>query len=41
MPYDDKTMEDPERDRWQDKKVNRRDAVRMVAEKRTPALRWW
>ena len=27
MPYDDKTIEDPERDRWQDKKVNRRDAV--------------
>ena len=41
MPYDDKTIEDPERDRWQDKKVDRRDAVGMVAEKRAPALRWW
>ena len=41
MPYDDKTIEDPERDRWQDKKVDRRDAVGMVAQKRAPALRWW
>ncbi len=41
MPYDDKTIEDLERDRWQDKKVDRRDAVGMVAEKRSPALRWW
>ena len=28
MPYDDKTIEDPERDRWKDKKVDRRDARR-------------
>ena len=41
MPYDDKTIEDPERNRWKDKKVDRRDAVGMVAEKRAPALRWW
>ena len=41
MPYDDKTIEDLERDRWQDKKVDRRDAVGMVAQKRAPALRWW
>src|SRR5450759_2004246 len=41
MPYDDKTIEDPERDRWKDKKVNRRDAVGMVAQKRAPALRRW
>jgi len=41
MPYDDKTIEDLERDRWQDKKVNRRDAVGMVAQKRAPALRRW
>ena len=41
MPYDDKTIEDPERDRWQDEKVDRRDAVGMVAQKRAPALRWW
>src|SRR5450830_930781 len=40
MPYDDKTIEDPERDRWNDKKVDRRNAVGMVTEKRTPALRW-
>src|SRR5471032_2165293 len=41
MPYDDKTIEDPERDRWKDKKVDRRDAVGMVAQKRAPALGWW
>src|ERR1017187_9511446 len=41
MPYDDKTIEDPERDRWKDKKVDRRDAIGMVAQKRAPALRWW
>src|ERR1039458_8265347 len=31
---------DPERDRWKDKKVDRRDAVGMVVQKRAPALRW-
>ena len=41
MPYDDKTIENPECDRWKDKKVDRRDAVGMVAQKRAPALRWW
>jgi hypothetical protein len=41
MPYDDKTIEDSERDRWQDEKVNRRDAVGMVAQKRAPPLRRW
>ena len=41
MAYDDKTIEDLERDRWQDKEVDRRDAVGMVAEKRPPALRRW
>jgi hypothetical protein len=41
MPYDDKTIEDPERDRWKDKKVDCCDAVGMVAQKRVPALRWW
>src|ERR1035438_7186457 len=41
MPYDDKTIEDPECDRWKDKKVDRRDAVGMVAQKRAPALRRW
>ena len=39
MPHDDKTIEDPERDRRDDKKVDRRDAVGMIAEKRPPALR--
>ena len=34
VSYDDKTIEDPERDRWNDKKVDRRNAVDMVAEKR-------
>src|ERR1039457_6513169 len=41
MRYDDKTIENPERDRCKDKKVDRRDAVGMVAQKRAPALRWW
>src|SRR5450631_1139328 len=41
MSYDDKAIEDPECDRWKDKKVDRRDAVGMVAQKRAPALRWW
>jgi hypothetical protein len=35
LPYDDKTIKNPERDRWQDKKVDRRDAVGMVVEKRS------
>jgi hypothetical protein len=34
-----KTIENPERKRWQDKKVDRCDAIGMVAEKRSPALR--
>ena len=41
VSYDDKTIEDPKRDRWKDKKVDRCDAVGMVAQKRAPALRWW
>src|SRR5471032_1592133 len=41
MSYDNKTIEDPERDRWKGKKVDRCDAVGMVAQKRAPALRWW
>src|ERR1019366_2635369 len=39
MLYDDKTIEDSKRDRWKDKKVDRCDAVSMVAQKRPPALR--
>ena len=39
MAQDDKTIENLERDRWQDKEVDRRDTVGMVAEKRPPALR--
>ena len=41
MPYDDKTIEDPERDRWKHKKVDCCDAVSMIAQKCAPALRWW
>jgi hypothetical protein len=41
MPYDDKTIEDLERDRWKDKKVDCRNTVGMVAQKRAPALRRW
>ena len=39
MPKDDKTIEDLERDRRQNKKVARRDAVDMDVQKRSPALR--
>jgi len=41
VSYDNKTIENLERDRRQDKKVDRRDTVGMVAEKRPPALRRW
>src|ERR1039458_7237833 len=41
MPYDDKTIEDPERDRWKHKKIDRRNAIRMIVQKRPPALRRW
>jgi len=41
VTQDDKTIEDLERDRRQDKKVDRRDAAGVVREKRPPALRWW
>ena len=41
MPYDDKTIKHPERDRWKDKKVDRRNAIRMIVQKRPPALRRW
>jgi len=39
MPYDDKTKKDLERDRRQNKEVDRRDAVDVVVQKRPPALR--
>src|SRR3990170_5201707 len=41
VSYDNKTIENVERDRRQDKEVDRRDTVGMVAEKRPPALRRW
>ena len=41
VSYDNKTIENLESDCWQDKKVDRGDAVAMVAEKRPPALRRW
>jgi hypothetical protein len=41
VPYDNETIENLESDCWQDKKVDRGDAVGMVAEKRPPALRRW
>src|SRR6201993_4219098 len=37
----DKTIQNFERDRRQDKEVDRRDAVDVIAEKRSPALRRW
>jgi formylglycine-generating enzyme required for sulfatase activity len=41
MAYDDNTIKDLERDGWQDKEINRGDAVGMVPEKRPPTLRRW
>src|SRR5664280_81468 len=41
MPYADKAIENPERNRWKDKQVDRCDAVGMIAQKRPPALRRW
>src|ERR1019366_9210149 len=41
VSYNNKTIENLECDRRQDKKVDRCDAVGMVAEKRPPAPRWW
>jgi hypothetical protein len=41
MADDDETIKDLERDRRQDKEIDRRDAVGMVPEKRPPALRRW
>ena len=39
MTQDDETIKGLERDRWQDKEIDRRVAVGMVPEKRPPALR--
>jgi hypothetical protein len=39
--HNDKTMQNLECDRRQDKEVDRRDAVDVIAEKRSPALRRW
>ena len=41
VAHNDKTIQNLERDRRQDKKVDRRDAVGVIAEKRPPALRRW
>ena len=41
MSYDDKAIENPERDRWKDKQVDCRDTVGMIEQKRPPALRRW
>jgi len=38
---DDKTIKSLERDRWQDKQIDRRNAIRMIVEKGPPALRRW
>jgi hypothetical protein len=38
---DDKAIKSLERDRWQDKKVDRRDAVGMMVQKGPPALSRW
>src|ERR1700724_1113877 len=41
VAHNDKTIQNLEGDRRQDKEVDRRDAVDMIAEKRPPALRRW
>src|SRR6201996_2200696 len=41
VAHNDKTIQNLECDRWQDKEVDRRDAVDVIAEKRLPALRRW
>src|ERR1700682_3014437 len=41
VAYNDKTIQNLECDRRQDKEVDRRDAVGVIAEKRPPALRRW
>src|SRR6202022_4840920 len=41
MAHNDKTIQNLECDRRQDKEVDRRDAVDVIAEKRSPALRRW
>src|SRR5450759_4064498 len=41
MLYDDKTIEDSKRDRWQDKQVDRRNAIHMILQKGSPTLRRW
>src|SRR5271155_4620173 len=41
VAHNDKTIENLECDRRQDKEVDRRDAVDVIAEKRPPALRRW
>jgi hypothetical protein len=41
VAHNDKTIQNLEGDRRQDKEVDRRDAVDVIAEKRPPALRRW
>ena len=41
MTKDDKAIKRLERDRWQDKEVDRRNAVRVIVQKGPPALRRW
>ena len=41
VAHNDKTVENLECDRRQDKEIDRRDTIGMVAEKRPPVLRRW
>src|SRR5215207_2833917 len=41
MPQDEQAVQKPEPDCWHYEQVDRGDAVRMVAQKRPPALRRW
>src|SRR5262245_1390262 len=39
MPHDQQSVEQSERDGWNDKQIHRRDPICVVAEERLPALR--
>ncbi len=40
MPQDQKSIQQPERDRGDHEQIHRRDAVRVISKKRLPSLRW-
>jgi hypothetical protein len=40
MPQDQKSIQQPERDRGDHEQIHRRDAVRVISKKRLPSLEW-